>query len=460
MHLLNPSDTAYNIATAFRLSGHLDPSALEKSLTEIAHRHESLRTTFARVDGRAIQLISAANPLKVAPIDISDLPDQQREVEVQRLSQEQARLPFNLSTGPLWRVQLVRLQSEEHVLLLTMHHIITDGWSFGIFARDLVALYRSFSQNEPAYLPKLPLQYSDFAVWQRNWLRGEVLARQLDYWRTHLSGAPPVLKLPLDHPRPAAPSSHGARVSFQIDLETTRSLQQLSRRAGVTLFMTLLAAFKTLLQRYTGQEDIVVGADIANRNRAEIEDLIGFFVNMLVLRTDLSGDPTFVELLTRVREVAFGAYAHQDLPFARLVDELQIPRDTSYSPLFQVVFVLQNAPAEKAILPGLHIEPLPIETEAVPFDIVLSMWEVKEQLSGSLFYRTDLFERATVERMVKHLRHLLETIVQNPEQRLSEFNLLAKEDIREFVPKTFSGLNLSQKELENVILELQRTSAE
>jgi acyl carrier protein len=459
-HLLARGDAAYNIATALRLSGYLDLDALERSLTEIAHRHDSLRTTFAQVDGQPFQLISEANTIKIAQLDLSDFAEQEREAEVRRLSHEQARLPFDLSAGPLWRVLLFRLQPEEHVLLLTMHHIITDGWSFGIFARELVALYQAFSQNEPSPLAELPIQYADFAAWQRNWLRGEVLDQQLDYWRAQLSGAPPVLKLPLDHPRPAAPSSRGARVSFQLDFETTRLLHQLSRHTGVTLFMTLLAAFKMLLQRYTREDDIVVGADIANRNRTEIESLIGFFVNMLVLRTDLSGDPTFVELLARVREVALGAYAHQDLPFARLVDELQLPRDTNYSPLFQVVFVLQNAPAEAVKIPGLNIVGLPVDTEAVPFDMVLSMWEGKEGLAGSLAYRTDLFEHASAERLVNHLHNLLEALVQTPEQRLSSFSLLAQEDVQEYFKETLGGLNLSQRELEGVILELQRASTD
>jgi amino acid adenylation domain-containing protein len=457
---LAPGSTSYNIASALRLSGRLDLSALERSLNEIARRHEILRTTFPQSDSGPVQTIWAPRAIELRVLDLSDRAEWDREAEVRRVISEEVRRPFELSEGPLWRVRLLRLRVEEHVALLTMHHIITDGWSFGVLTRELAALYKSFSQGMPSPLPEPPIQYADFAVWQRRWLRGETLDAQLDYWRQRLAGAPPLLKLPYDSPRPPGQILRGAKVSFQLSPGLTQSLQKLSRREGCTLFMVLLAVFKTLLHRYTRQEDIVVGADMANRNREETEDLIGFFVNMLVLRTDLSGDPCFRELLGRVREVALGAYAHQDLPFGKLIEGLHVQRSSNINPLFQVVFVLQNTPAEELRAPGVTITPLPVETEAAQFDLVLAMEEGREGLRGSLTYSADLFERATAERMVRHLRNLLEEVVRDPERRLSSLQLMAEEEVRAYSSEQFNSLNLNRKELEDLILEIEEARSE
>jgi len=423
---LEPGNTAYGIPIAYRLQGSLDVAALEWSLNEIVRRHEVLRATFAVVDGRPAQVIAPEMRLTLPVEDLRGLPEAEQEAEVERWATEEAHHPFDLAQGPLLRATLLRLNEEEHVLLLTMHHIVSDGWSMGVFNRELAVLYEAFSAGEPSPLPELPIQYADFAVWQRGWLQGEVLEEQLAYWRQHLGDDLPVLELPTDRPRPAAQSFRGAHQTFVLSNALTESLKALSRQEGVTLFTTLLAAFKTLLYRYTGQEDVVVGSPIANRNRSEIEGLIGFFVNTLVLRTDLSGNPTFRELLGRVREVTLGAHDHQDLPFEKLAEALQPERDLSHNPLFQVMFAFQNAPAEVLALPGLTVTPLEVESKAAQFDLTLSMEDMGRGLKGAVEYNTDLFDGATIERMIGHFETLLGGIVVNPEQRLSELPLLTE----------------------------------
>ncbi|RMF30995.1 MAG: non-ribosomal peptide synthetase, partial [Chloroflexi bacterium] len=375
---LEPGNLLYNLPLAVRLSGRLDVEALERSLSEIVRRHEVLRTTFASVGGKPRQVIAPPKPLPLPLVDLTGLPEARREAEVQRLAQEEARRPFDLAHGPLLRVQLLKLDDEEHVVLVTMHHIVSDGWSMGVFVREIAALYAAFAAGEPSPLPELPIQYADFAAWQRKWLQGETLEKQLAYWKEQLSGSPPVLELPTDRPRPSVQTSRGASFAFALPQDLSQAIQALSQEEGVTLFMTLLAAFQTLLYRYTGQEDICVGTPIANRNRPEIEGLIGFFVNTLVLRTDLSGNPRFTELLKRVREVALGAYAHQDLPFEMLVEALQPQRDMSHSPLFQVMFVLQNVPLEALELPDLTLRPVDVDRGTATFDLTLSMAEGPE----------------------------------------------------------------------------------
>ena len=343
-----------------------------------------------------------------------------------RLAAEEFRRPFDLAHGPLLRVNLLRLGDKEHILLLTLHHIISDGWSMGILVQEMATLYEAFSHGTVPSLPELPIQYADFAEWQREWLQGEVLESQISYWKEQLGGNLPIVELPTDHPRPAVQTYRGKRKSRVLRKTLHEALKALSQREGVTLFMTLLAAFQTLLHRYTGQDDIIVGSATANRNRLEIEGLIGFFVNTLVLRTDLSGNPTFRELLKRVREVALGAYAHQDLPFDKLVEELQVPRDLSYNPLFQVMFVLQNAPMEPLQLSGLTLSPLEAETDTAKFDLTLELTEGPEGLTSSIEYNTDLFDSDTIERMVGHFQTLLQGIVANPDARLSELPLLTE----------------------------------
>ncbi|HZT57847.1 MAG TPA: condensation domain-containing protein, partial [Pyrinomonadaceae bacterium] len=341
MSRFEPLSAAYNIPAAFRLTGALDVDVLERSLNEIVRRHEALRTTFEMIEERAVQIVHPSQTLRVESAELGHLPERERAERVAQLAKEHARAPFDLSRWPLIRVKLLRLAEDEHVLLLSMHHIIGDGWSTGVFVREMAAIYKAFSAGRPSPLPELPLQYADFAIWQEEWLTGDVLQSHLDYWRGQLAGAALVLELPTDRPRPAVESFRGARYCFRLPEELTASLQKLSRKEGATLFMTLLAGFQTLLYRYTGQKDIVVGSPIANRNRAETEDLIGFFVNTLALRTQIEGNPRFSELLKKVREMTLGAYAHQDMPFERLVEELQPRRDLSRSPIFQVMFILQ-----------------------------------------------------------------------------------------------------------------------
>jgi amino acid adenylation domain-containing protein len=426
LYQLEPDKPFYNIPAAVRLKGQLDVAALEQSINEILRRHEVLRTSFKTVEGQPVQVISPSILLSLPVIDLSELPEAYRETEIKQLQIAEAQQPFTLDTSPLLRVKLLRLGEEEHVALFTMHHIASDGWSMGMLMREVAALYQAFCNGQLSPLPELPIQYADFAAWQRQWLQGEVLESQLSYWRQQLDGAPAVLELPTDYTRPAVQTFRGATSSFQLSQELSVALQSLSQQEESTLFMTLLAAFKTLLFRYTGSEDIVVGSPIANRNRAEIEGLIGFFVNTLVLRTDTSDNSTFRELLRRVREVTLGAYAHQDLPFEQLVEELQPQRDLSHAPLFQVMFVLQNAPMSELELPGLTLSSLESNSGSAKFDLTLYLEETASGLRGTWEYNTDLFEAATIERMTAHLQTILEGIVANPEQHLSDLPLLTE----------------------------------
>src|SRR4028119_1622371 len=421
---LEPDSPAYNIPAAFRLTGLLNVTALSQSLSEIVRRHEVLRTTFPSVDGQPKQVISLHTALKLPVIDLRELPPDQGLSEAQRLATEEAQQSFDLATGLLFRVKLLRLEEAEHMLLVTMHHIVYDGWSYDIFLRELAALYDAFSSGKPSPLPELPIQYADFAHWQREWLQGEVLESQRDYWKQQLNGSLPILQLPTDYPRPPVQTYQGGYQSLELPKNLTKALKDLSQQERGTLFMTLLAAFQTLLYRYTGQEDIIVGTPIAGRNQVEAEGLIGFFVNTLALRTYLSGNPSFQELLGRVREVALGAYAHQDLPFEKLVEELQPERDRSRTPLFQVMFVLQNTPTSALELPGLTVNSLNIDSGTAKFDLTVFIMETAQGLRASLEYNTDLFNAATITRMLGNFQTLLEGIVANPQQRLSDLPLL------------------------------------
>ena len=431
LHQLQPDSLSYQSLRAYRLTGSLNVTALEQSLNQIQQRHEALRTNFPTVEGHPVQLIAPTATLKLPIVDIRKLPETEREAEAQRQAIQEAQQPFDLAKGPLWRVKLLHLTTEEHVLLLSMHHIVYDGWSLGVLFRELAALYQAFSTNQFSLghatltpLPELPIQYADFAVWQRQWLSGKVLESQLNYWKQQLSGTLPVLQLPTDYPRPPVQTYRGTSQSLVLPLDLTAALKSLSQQSGVTLFMTLLAAFQTLLYRYTEQEDIIVGSPIANRNRREIEGLIGFFANTLVLRTDLSGNPTFRELLRRVSQVASGAYGHQDLPFEKLVEELQPERDLSRTPLFQVMFILLNTPTSPLELPGLAINSVNVPSGTTKFDLTLYVEDTAQGLRGSLSYNTDLFDTATISRMLGHFQTLLEGIVANPEQRLEDLPLL------------------------------------
>ncbi len=415
-----PGSGAYHIPLPLRGKGELDLDALQRALEGIVARHEVLRTNLvASTDGAPVQVIASAGPVPLAQWDLRDLPDQEHEPEMQRRFRDEIARPFNLANDRMVRAAVARLGADEWGMLIVLHHIAADGWSVAPFVRELGALYEGFHTGKPVALPELPIQYADFAVWQRNWLQDEVLDRQLGYWRKQLEGAA-TLEMPLDHPRPAEQTLRGAAETLAIAPELFESLKQLGQQEGATLFMTLLAAFQTLLQRYTGQDDISVGSPVAGRNRVEIEPLIGFFVNTLVLRTDLSGRPTFRELVRRVREVALGAFSHQDIPFEKLVQELAPERDTSRPPLCQVLFILQNTPRGTLRLPGLTLQRLPVDYRSAKFDLQLTVGETADGLRASLVYNPDLFEAATARRLLAHYQALLQAIAQNPDQPAAE----------------------------------------
>ena len=432
---LQPGSPVYNMPVGLRLLGELSVPALRASLSEVVRRHESLRTTFVAVEGQPFQRILPAVAVSLGVIDLGGLGAREREGELSRLVREHAERPFDLARGPLLRGSLVRLGSAEHAVLLSQHHIVSDGWSTGILVREVVTLYGTFAVGAPSPLAELSIQYPDFAVWQRGWLTGEVLDRQVGYWRERLSGVPALLELPTDRPRPAVRSDRGSRYAFSLSLETLQSLKDLGRRAGITDFMTLLGLFQALLSRLTGQEQLAVGTVIANRGRSELEPLIGFFANTLVMRGDLSGRPSLQDVLLRSRESALEAYAHQDLPFEHLVEALQPVRAMSYTPLFQVMLVLQNAPQKALSLPSL--EAVRIEgshrTGRARFDLTLDLMETPLGLAGSLEYATDLFDRTTVSRLAGHFATMLSEGVVAPSRRVSELPLLGGAERQQLV---------------------------
>ncbi len=423
---LQPGITAYNMPLALRIAGEVSPALLAALLGEIARRHEVLRTTFRVVAGKRVaQVIAPPAPWPLPLVDLSALPAARREREAERLAGEEAARPFHLARGPLLRATLLRLAPAEHALLLGMHHIVSDGWSMGVLVREITRLYAAAVAGAPSPLPELEIQYADFAVWQRQWLTGEVLERQLAYWRERLAGAPAVLDLPADRPLPAVRTHAGERFDVRLAGDLRRAVALLARRHEATPFMVLLAAFHALLGRLTGAEDLNVGSPIANRNRAEIEPLIGFFVNTLVLRGELAGDPSFDELIGRARKTTLGAYAHQDLPFERLVEELRPERQLAVSPLFQVLFSLQNAPMGTIDLPGLSFTTLPFESRTVQFDLEVSLWEVGEGLFLEAGYSTERFDPATPRRWMAHLETLLRGLLADPGRPVSQVPLLS-----------------------------------
>ncbi len=426
----NPESSFYNVPTAIRLRGELNVTALKRSLNELLRRHESLRTSFSMLDGEAVQVIAPSLELDLSLTDLTHLAETEAEAEARRLAAEDAQRPFDLQRAPLIRASLIRLSNEHHILLLNLHHIVTDGWSTGVLYRELAVAYRAFNAGEEPKLPELPIQYADFAVWQRNLLKGEVLEGHLNYWRTQLAGAAPTINLPTDHPRPAVETFRGATHQVRMPATLLRSLRELSKQEGVTLFMTLLAGWQALLARYSGEEDVVVGSPIANRTRTTLEGLIGFFVNSLVLRTSFKGDPSFKELLARVREVTLGAYAHQDLPFEKIVEVLQPERELSHNPLFQVSFALQNAPQGVVDVGGIQMSTVNTARAIARFDLEFHLWEREQGLSGAVMYSTELFEAETIERLMNHYERLLTEVVAHPERRLSEVKLLSEAEER------------------------------
>ena len=430
---LSGSSGAYNIPYFLRLDGALENEpALERAINEIVRRHDALRTCFIELEGEPAQLIQPSLSIALVKLDMGNIPSEQREAELMRYLQVQAATPFDLKKGPLLRAELIRLGDEQHVLLLTFHHIIADDWSMDVFARELSALHEAFSQGRPSPLPELPVQYADYAVWQREQLQGAAMERLLDYWKTQLAGLP-ILELPTDRPRPAVQSFRGATRQFNVPFELAAGLKALGKREGATLFMTLLAVFQVLLHRYSGRDDIAVGTPSGGRGHLKLEVLIGFFVNTLVLRTDLSGDPGFCELLARVRDVALGAYTQQDMPFEKLVEALNPQRDPGRNPLFQVMFALQNASGDTLQLNAVTAELLPVDTGTTQFDLSLELSETPRGLTGRVEYATALFEAATIDRLIGHFQILLEGIAARPEARLSELPLLTRAERRQLL---------------------------
>ncbi|HEX2093748.1 MAG TPA: condensation domain-containing protein, partial [Longimicrobiaceae bacterium] len=426
---LEPESAAYNMPFALRLRGALDGGALRRSLDALVRRHETLRTVFAEHEGAPVQVIHPVGSVTLETVDLRGAPDAGAEAE--RLAEAEALRPFDLAGGPLLRSTLLRLGEDDHVLLFTLHHIVSDGWSTGVLVREVSALYGALTRGEEPALPELPVQYADFASWQRKWLAGEVLDAQLEYWKERLAGAPPLLEIPTDRPRTAGLGAVAGSHEFVLPAGLTRELRSLARREGATLFMTVLAAWQALLGRYAGQDDVVVGSPVAGRSSAETEGLIGFFVNLLAMRGDLSGDPTLGDLVRRAREAALGAYAHQDLPFERLVDELDVERSLTHSPLFQVTFSLERMQrGERLSLGEVRVEPFEAGAGIARFDLELSVLDGDgETLTGRLVYRVALFDAETIERMAGHLRVLLEAMAADPGRCLSEVSLLEEGEL-------------------------------
>jgi aspartate racemase len=425
---LEPDSPLYNVSRAMRIVGPLNIEALRASLDNLIARHEPLRTTFVTVDHEPVQVVGEMRPIILAVIDLGNSSNLDRDAEIQLVLNEHAQRPFDLTRDLMLRATLLRLSEEEHVLLLTMHHIASDGWSLRVLLRDLASFYESFLTGQPPSLPDLTIQYQDYAVWQRQRLTGGVLAKELAYWKQQLRDAPPLLELPTNRSRPAFQSYQGARHFLTFPDALVEALKILSRRQQATLYMVMLAAFQTLLHRYSGQETIVVGSPIAGRTYKETEDLIGFFVNTLVLKTDLSGNPTFNELTARVRSTALGAYEHQDVPFEKLVEELNPDRSPSYSPLFQVALAFQNVPNPVFKLAGLQLIPLEVEGRVSKFDLTLFLTEHAGTLEATMEYNVDLFDKATIEQMLGHYQKLLESIVANPNRPLSDLAMLGSQE--------------------------------
>jgi hypothetical protein len=423
---LEPGTAVYNVPAAVRLKGQLDTLALERSLNEIVRRHESLRTIFLNVDGTPMQVVSPAQALTLESIDLRHLPLHERDERARQLAVDEARKPFDLTSGQLLRASLVQLDDDEHVALLTMHHITSDGWSTKLLITELSKLCAAYSTGQTSPLNELPIQYADFAVWQRNWLKDEVLETHLSYWKQQLTGLT-TLQLRTDRPRPVVHSFRGERETIYISDVLTEQLKALSAREGASFFMVLLAVWQTLLARYTWQEEIVVGTPIANRTRGEIEGIIGFFVNTLVLRTKMEGNPRFVDFLEHVKEVSLGAYAHQSLPFEYLVDEFAPDRDLGRHPIFQVFFALNNNPSEPFELPGLTLKGFAGAGVMSKFDLEMSLVEIDNRLKATLIYNPDLFDSSTVMQILEHYELLLQAVVDEPLCRLLDLAFGADE---------------------------------
>lgn len=423
---LEPNSAVYNVVQALRIEGQLNARAIDDSFREVINRHESLRTTFVSRAGRPSQVIAPNVAWNLPVVDLQGIPEHGREAEVRLLANQEAGRPFDLSRGPLFRITLIRLHEEDHVLLLTLHHIISDGWSMGVLVNEVMALYEASSAGSPSPLPELALQYADYAYWQQNWLQGEALEQQLSFWREQLKGSPSQLDLVTDFPRPAYQTFRGSYRALALSPTLSQQIESLGRRRGASVFMTMLAAFNLLLYKYTGQDDIVVGTPIANRSRAEIEALIGFFTNTLALRTDISRNPSFAELLDRVRQMTLAAYAHQDLPFEKLVEELRPERSLNRQPLFQVMFSFQALPGAPVEIPRLKLSSFNAENLTAKFDLTCYVMESGQGLVAALEYNSDLFRPDTIDNMLANYETLLKNIVANPSAHISELAILTE----------------------------------
>ncbi|HJX28291.1 MAG TPA: amino acid adenylation domain-containing protein, partial [Thermoanaerobaculia bacterium] len=435
---LEPGNTAYHMPQAVRLTGRVSAKLLERIFAAIVARHEALRTTFVSRGEQPAQVIASAGerPPVLRVIDLSGLPEAEREERAHALARQEAARPFDLRTGPLMRQTLVRLAAEDHLLLLNLHHIVSDGWSMGVLIGEIAELYRAFSSGDEPRLPALPVQYADYAVWQRGWLQGEVLAAELAWWREQLAGLPPLLELPTDRPRPPVQSFRGGQLGLRLPADLSDRLRALAHREGATLFMALLAGFQALLARCSGQDQIAVGSPIAGRNHSEIESLIGFFVNTLVLRGDLSGTPGFRELVGRARERALGAYAHQEVPFEKLVEERAPERSLAHAPLFQVMLVLQNTGEQGIALEGLRLRPVDTGSAGAKFDLTLSFQEHGGEILGGLTYASDLFDAATLRRFLDRFERLLASALESPAMPWTELQLLAPAEVKQLAEWT------------------------
>ena len=421
-----PGNVNYSIPVLIRLSGELDVGALEQSFAEILRRHETLRASFVLEEGNPKQIVADPLPFSMLTTDLSGLGLEQAEAEAKRLAVAQLQTPFDLTQGPLFRAALYRISATEHRLALTFHHIVTDAWSFGILFHELSACYAAFSKREQPNLQPLPIQYADFAQYQRELFETAALRKQLSYWRERLSGPLPLLDLPTDHPQPMLQTFAGAQSRHIFSRETSEKIRRFARQQNATLFMALLAGFKLLVHRYSNQEDIIVGTPVAGRTRMETETLIGFFINTLALRTQVDGNISFRTLLDRMKETSLDAFANQEVPFEKLVEELHVKRDLSRPPIFQVMFSLQNAPVREISLPGLKLNVTRLDNSTSKFDITLDAFDREEGISCLVEYNTDLFELPTIERMVRSLEKLLEAAVQTPDEAIGRLPLLGR----------------------------------
>ena len=460
---LEPNQAMYNLPVAVRLRGELDHEALRKSFDELAGRHESLRTTFAAVDGQPIQVIAPELSIDLPLDDLTHLPEVEREAEALRRLKDEARRPFDLAVGPLIRVALVKLADAEHVAIVNIHHVIADGWSIGVLVRDIAALYDAYSHGEASRLPALAIQYADYAAWQRGWLTGEALKKQLDFWTEQLAGLPN-LEIPTDFPRPAIRTGRGGGAVAVVPPEVLTRIKELGRTEGATPFMALLGAFQVLLARYSGQEDVAIGSPIAGRTRLEMEDLIGFFANTIVFRGDLTGDPSFRTVLRRCKDAVLAAVAYQDMPFDQLVTALRPIRDTSRTPLFQVMFALQNAPMPPLESPEMAMTPINVTSDSARADLTMFALELEDGLHASFEYDAALFKPSTVERMLRHWQALLDAVVAEPDAPISTLPMLSEAERCEMLQQWNSNPaeeeetdldNLSEAELDAMLAELE-----